>query len=149
MSEDRKNPADAGRDERGRFAPGNPGRKPGMRHAALAALDAIGQEGAEAVMRSVVRAAMEGDMRAADILLRRLWPERKGRAVPFDLSRLETAADVVRAAGDIAHAVATGQLTPEEGQAVAAVIETHRRALETVELEGRISRLEAATKGMT
>ena len=57
---------------------GNPaGRPKGTRHAALLALDAIGAEASKEILTAVVGAAKGGDMRAADILLRRLWPERK------------------------------------------------------------------------
>jgi hypothetical protein len=44
----------------------------------------------------------------------------------------------------VAQAVAGGDLSPEEGQAVGAIIEAQRRALETVELERRIAALEQA-----
>jgi hypothetical protein len=81
--------------------------------------------------------------RAVFALLRRVWPERKGRPVALDLPPLESAADLARALGAIAQAVATGEMTPEEGQAVASVLEVQRRALETVNLEQRIEALEA------
>jgi len=126
---------------------GNPKGKPrGARHAALVALDLIGEAGAAEVMASVVAAAKEGDMRAADLLLRRLWPERKGRPVAFPLPELHTAADMVAALGAVVQAVAHGDLSPEEGQAVAGMVEAHRRAIETVELDQRITALEAQTK---
>lgn len=133
---------------RGRLWPkgvsGNPaGRPRGSRHEALKALDAIGTEGATEVMRSVVKAAREGDMRAAEILLRRLWPERKGRPVALDLPEPNNAAGVAEALAAITRAVAAGELSPEEGQAVAGILETQRRAIETVELESRIAALEA------
>ena len=74
----------AGRWRRGQS--GNPAGKPkGARHAALLALDAVGAGAAGDVMQAVVDAAKGGDMRAADILLRRLWPERKGRPMAMDL----------------------------------------------------------------
>ena len=133
------------RDGRGRFAPGNPGRPKGARHAALLALDAIGAEDAAEVMRAVVEAAKGGDMRAADILLRRLWPERKGRPVNVDLPPLDGAGGIAAALDAVAEAVAAGEVTPEEGQAVAAVLETQRRAIETAELEARIAALETRT----
>lgn len=131
------------RDEKGRFRPGNPGRPKGARHVALVALDAIGSEAAADVLRKVIEEAKAGDMRAAEILMRRLWPEQKGRPVSFALPELRTAADAVQAVGAIAQAVAAGDLTPDEGQAVAAVVETHRRTLETAELVARIEALEA------
>ncbi len=125
-------------------ASGNPaGRPPGARHEALKALDAIGSDGAAEVMRAVVDAAKGGDMRAADILLRRLWPERKGRPVTLDLPALTTAAGVADALAAVATAVAAGEVSPEEGQAVAGILETQRRAIETAELEARIAALEA------
>jgi hypothetical protein len=46
------------------------------------------------------------------------------------------------AIGLVADAVGTGTITPDEGQAVAAVLETKRRAIETVELEARVAALE-------
>ncbi|MBL6082094.1 hypothetical protein JMJ56_29385 [Belnapia sp. T18] len=134
--------------QRGRpFEPGqsgNPAGKPrGTRHKALIALDAIGAEGAEDVLRKVVEDAKAGDMRAAEILLRRVWPERKGRLVEFQLPPIATAADTAKAAAAIVEAVATGDLTPDEAQAVAGVVEVQRRAIETAELAERIAALEA------
>jgi hypothetical protein len=131
------------RDGAGRFMPGNSGRPRGARHAALLALDAIGAENAHEVMQAVVDAARGGDMRAAEILLSRLWPQRKGRPVALDLPALNTAADVTTALAATAAAMAEGTLSPEEAGAVAAVIETQRRAIETLELETRIAALEA------
>ena len=123
---------------------GNPaGRPKGARHAALLALDAIGAEGANEVMAAVVTAAKAGDMRAADILLRRLWPERKGRPAPLDLPPLTSASATAEAVAAVAAAVASGDLSPEEGQAVAAVVETHRKAMETADLAARVAALEA------
>jgi Family of unknown function (DUF5681) len=124
---------------------GNPaGRPKGARHAALLALDAIGAKAGNDIMAAVVAAAKGGDMRAADILLRRLWPERKGRTVMLELPAMRSAADLPAVVGAITGAVAAGDLTPDEGQALAAVVETHRRAIETADLERRLSLLEAA-----
>jgi Family of unknown function (DUF5681) len=131
---------------RGRWKPGasgNPaGKPPGARHAALVALDAIGAEAGTEIMAAVVTAAKGGDMRAADILLRRLWPERKGRPVQMHLPAIMTAGDIVAALGAVADAVAAAELSPEEGAAVAGIFESQRKAIETVELEQRIAALE-------
>jgi hypothetical protein len=131
---------------RGRWQPGasgNPaGKPPGARHAALVALDAIGSEAANDIMAAVVAAAKGGDMRAADILLRRLWPERKGRPVQMDLPAIMAPSDIVAALGAVAAAVAVGELSPQEGAAVAGILEAQRRAVETVEMEARIAALE-------
>ncbi|MFM2149844.1 MAG: hypothetical protein RLZZ187_2150 [Pseudomonadota bacterium] len=127
---------------------GNPsGRPKGARHTALLALDAIGSEGAADALRAVVEAAKGGDMRAADILLRRLWPERKGRAAPLDLPPVRDVADLPDALAAVTAAVAEGDLSPEEGQAVAALLEAQRRVLETADLAARVAALEARTGG--
>jgi hypothetical protein len=127
---------------------GNPaGRPKGSRHAALLHLDALGAEGAADVLKKVLEGAKGGDMRAAEILLRRLWPERKGRTIGMDLPVPESSADLVKATAAIVDAVASGDVTPEEGAAVAAIVETHRRAIETEDLERRLAALEEAQKG--
>jgi hypothetical protein len=77
----------------------------------LIALDAIGAEGAEAIMRSVVQAAQNGDLRAAEIILRRLWPERKGRPIMVDIPPIRSAADLPIAVGAVTEAVAAGELS--------------------------------------
>lgn len=64
------------------------------------------------------------------------------RPVKFDLPPIETASDLVTALGAIAQAVARGELTPSEAQAVSSVLENKRRAFETVELEARLAALE-------
>ena len=43
-------------------------------------------------------------------------------------------------------AVAAGELTPAEAGEVAKLVEAHRRTIETVELEGRLRRLENGQK---
>jgi hypothetical protein len=93
-------------------------------------------------MRAVVAAAKNGDMRAADILLRRLWPERKGRPVQMDLPAITAPTDIVAALGAVADALSAGELSPEECAAVAGILEAQRRALETLDLEQRIAALE-------
>ncbi len=83
-------------------------------------------------------------MAAAKVLLDRVWPARRGRPVRLELPELRTPADLAAALGAVAGAVGRGDLSPEEGGAVAAVLEAQRRAIETMELERRIAALEAA-----
>ena len=70
------------------------------------ALDATGAGATEDVLRAVVGAARAGDLCAAEVLLRRLWPERKGRSVEVALPPVASAADPVPALAAVA--VATG-----------------------------------------
>jgi hypothetical protein len=124
---------------------GNPqGPKPGQRHPAFAALDAMGQENAEALVRKAVELALEnGDIRAIEILLRRVWPERKGRPLQFKLPAMETASDLVKAAAAISNAMSFGIITPDEAAIASTVVEIHRKTLETHEFAARLAAVEA------
>jgi hypothetical protein len=52
----------------------------------------------------------------------------------------------VRALAAVADAMARGLLSAEEAQAAAAVLEHHRKAVETLELERRIAAIENMQK---
>ena len=124
--------------------PGGPGRPVGSRNRATLALDALAEGEGETILRQVMEAAKGGDMRAAEIILGRIWPARKGRLVSLKLPSIKTAQDLVAAVGAVADAVAGGEITADEGQAVAAVLEVKRRALEIVDVIARIEELEKA-----
>ena len=51
---------------------------------------------------------------ALRLAIERIAPVRRGRPVKFDLPSVVNAADVVTAIGGVLHAVASGELTPEE-----------------------------------
>jgi hypothetical protein len=79
------------------------------------------------------------------MVLSRVWPVRRGRPVTLSLPPIKAAVDVVAAAlGAVADAMTAGELTPEEASAVAGVLEAHRRAIETADLDERLRRLEQA-----
>jgi hypothetical protein len=101
---------------------------------------------AEALTRKAIDMAMNGDVVALRLCLERAAPLRKGRPVVVDLPPIDTAKDVVGAVGTIVGAVGDGMLTPEEGQTLASILDTHRRAIETQELETRLATVEAALK---
>jgi hypothetical protein len=127
---------------------GNPRGKPtGSRNKVLLALDAIGAAGAEAVLRKAVEDAKAGDMRAAEMILSRVWPARKGRPVVLELPPVTTAADLPAALAAVTTAVADGTLTPDEGTALATILDAQRRGIETADLEVRLAALEAANNG--
>lgn len=123
--------------------PGGPGRPAGSRNRATLLLDKLAETDGRDILTKTIEAAKGGDLRAADIVLSRVWPVRRGgRPVTFELPSIETASDIVKAVGSVATAVAGGELTPEEGNAVAAILEVKRKAIETTDLETRIQALE-------
>jgi uncharacterized protein DUF5681 len=128
--------------------PGGPGRPAGSRNKATLALDKIAGDAGKAILEKMVEAAKTGDMRAADLVLSRIWPVRKGRPLTLTkpLPSINSAADAVAALGKLTELVGNGDLTTDEGAAVATIIEAKRRAIETVELETRIAALEQERK---
>ena len=131
---------------RGRpFQPGNAGRPKGARNRRTLLAEQIMAEDLESVARAVVAAAKDGDMTAARIILDRLAPVRRGRPVTFDLPAGTDVADLSAAFDVVLHAVAGGQITPEEAASVATLLETRRKAAETAEVVERIAALERRT----
>lgn len=122
---------------------GNPGGRPvGSKHKATLAMEALMEGQAEQLAQAAVDKALEGDSAALRLCLERLFPVRKGRPIQFDLPPVKTAHDILTAQASVLGAVSDGTLTPDEGNTVSGMLETKRRALETVEIEERLSRLE-------
>ena len=118
---------------------GNPrGKLPGQRNKATEMAEELMRKSAEAIMRTVCEAAVAGDMAAARMVVDRLVPIRRGRPVKFDLPK----GDVVEVLTGVVAAVSNGDLSPDEGQSVAAIIEGKRRAIESAEFEERLSAVE-------
>ena len=135
----------------GRFregASGNPtGRRPGSRNRASLVLDALADGEAEAVLEAVARRAREGDLKAAELVLARAWPVRKGRPVVLDLPAVDTASGAAAAFAEVLAALAEGRLTPEEAAAVTALLEAHVRALEAAGRRREHEKMEAFLGG--
>ncbi|MHC1790299.1 DUF5681 domain-containing protein [Solidesulfovibrio sp.] len=126
---------------------GNPkGCPTGSRHKATVAAQALLDGESEALTRKAVELALDGDMTALRLCLERIVPPRKDAPILVDLPPMQSAADIPQAMGAILASAAAGELTPSEAAALAGLVETHRRALETSELEQRITALEQ-TKG--
>ena len=140
MSEIRKSAENSGD---GRFKPGNPGKPKGARSRATLAAEALLDGEAEKLTRVAIDQALEGDTLALRLCLERLVPPRKDRLLTFDLPPIGGAKDHPAVLASVLRAVAGGDLTPSEGQAFAALMEQHRRAIETAEIVGRLEALEA------
>jgi hypothetical protein len=70
-------------------------------------------------------------------------PIKRERSISFEMPPLEGSQGALRAIGTVLEAVGSGAITPSEGQALASLLETHRRTFEVEELEHRIESLEA------
>ena len=136
-----------GKQQGNRFKPGisgNPkGRPSGSRHRATLAAQALLDGEAEALTRVCVEKALEGDGFALKLALERILPPRKDRPVTVDLPTIQTTEDIVKATAKVTEAVGMGTLTPSEGELLSKILDNHRRAVETTELEKRLTALEA------
>jgi len=131
----------------GKFAPGNNigknGRPQGSRNKATLAIEKLLEGEAEALTRKAIELAKDGDMQALRLCMERLCPPRRDSPASVPLPKVETpAADTAKAMASVLEAVAEGDITPSEGTAIAGIIEHHRRAIETTEIEERLRKLE-------
>lgn len=131
------------RDTKGRFARGNAGKRRGTRHRVSLAVEALLDGEAEALTRKAVELALKGDATALRLCLDRISPPRKGRLVSVPgLPAIKAASDVPKAISALLRAVAKGELTTDEADAVAAILSRYVSAVETVAIEERLAALE-------
>jgi hypothetical protein len=140
--------------QRGRpFKPGQSGnldgRPQGSRNRTTLAVEALLEGEAEALTRVCINRAKTGDSTALRIVMERISPPVRERAVMFELTPVTTAADLPVALGSILAAVAAGELSPSEGQALCAMLAAQRQALETVALAERLGELERRLEGVS
>jgi hypothetical protein len=91
----------------------------------------------------VTKAALDGDMQAAKLVLGLLIPVPKDRTVKFDLPPITNASDAEAAIGSVLAAVAAGRLTPGEGDRIVSIIKTKAEAGHMAEVERRLDALES------
>jgi Family of unknown function (DUF5681) len=133
--------------QRGRpFEPGqsgNPnGRPKGARNRVTRAVEAFIEGEAEALADKAVEKALQGDSTMLRALLSTLVPPRRERTVEFELPKIESAADAVKASSAVIAACAAGELSPHEANQIMGLISTHVRTIEVAELEARVAALE-------
>ena len=122
---------------------GNPAGKPkGCRHHATRIAQAFLDGEATALAQKAVELALKGDVTALRICLERLVPPRKEAPVSITLPEVPTTADLPMATQAILQAVADGQLTPSEAQAISGIIADHGKNLELGDLAVRLDALE-------
>ncbi len=123
---------------------GNPaGRPPGSRNRLTVAAEALLEGEADALTRKAIDMALEGDTTALKLCLERIVPQRRSRNVTFATPRIDRVEDLAQAIGAIFQEVAGGRLRLDEGAALVGMLESKRRAMETVDLEKRLRTLEA------
>jgi Family of unknown function (DUF5681) len=122
---------------------GNPAGKPaGARNKATQMVMSLIEGAAKEVATAIIDAAKKGDLAAAKMVLERLAPPVRERAITLKLPETKSIAGIDAAQRTILAAVAKGQLLPAEGTALAGIVDARRRAFDSVEMERRITELE-------
>ena len=134
--------ADGETESGGRFQPGNPGRPKGARNKATLAAELLLDGDAETITSKAIELAKTGDMAAIRLCMDRFCPPRKDRAIPFELPKMERAADAGAAIAAIVAAVADGDLTPIEAGELSKLVENFARVVSVADFEARLDRLE-------
>lgn len=122
---------------------GNPaGRPKGSKNrATLLAMAAMEGE-LDAIVKGIIVAAKKGDMTAARLVIDKLIPAAKDRPISISLPAIVDAAGCSAAQAKIMAAVASGDLLPSEGEALAGLVEHQQRALTTTEFAARLEAIE-------
>ncbi|WP_319241886.1 DUF5681 domain-containing protein [uncultured Propionivibrio sp.] len=139
MNKDRRTPTTAWK----KGQSGNPKGKPrGARNYATRLVMGLLEDGAAEIAKVIVEAAKGGDLAAARLVIERLAPPIRERPIDLSLPDTATAEGISQAQQIILEAVGNGTLLPGEATTLAGIVETRRKALETQELEARITLLE-------
>ena len=119
------------------------GRPKGSRNWATLAAEALLDGEAEALSKKAVELALDGDKAALRLCLERIIPARRSRPVTFNLPETATAEDIVTAHDSLLSAVANGEITPEDAEIIAGLLEAKRKAIEMVELAQEFEAMKA------
>lgn len=107
------------------------------------AIEALLEGQHEALTKAAIDKALEGDTVAMRLCLDRLAPPRKDTPISIELPPVKSAEDTVTASSAVLAAVSTGEITPDEGGRIMALLTAHRSIVEIGDLERRMAALEA------
>ena len=129
---------------RGRpFQPGNTagrGRPAGSRNKVRLAAQELLSEYSEPIVKKWFAMVGQGNSTALRLAIERILPTRK--TVHFRLPKIQSLADLRAAGQAVLQALAKGQLTAEEGDAILKMLNSYRELLESTDLEPRLQALE-------
>jgi hypothetical protein len=129
-----------GRDEKGRFGAGNPGRPPGSKNRTTAVAQALLAEEETELLRKGIELAKAGDVQMLKFLLDRILP--KERLIQIDIPQLDVVEKAVDGMAAINSGIAEGRITPSEGAALSSMIASYARTIEVRQLSNRVEAIE-------
>jgi hypothetical protein len=121
---------------------GNPRGKPrGARNKLTVLAERLTEGDVTAIVKVVSDAALAGDLTAAGMVLARVWPVPKGRRVAFDWPHGLDVAGIGVAFDAVLTAIGAGQITVDEGNQIAGILERKATIMETHDLQKEIAEL--------
>jgi len=127
---------------------GNPsGRPVGALNRSSRVAAALFEGEADAIGRKAIELAKAGDVQAIRLILERLVPPARERALRFDLPAVKAGSDLPVALAAVVAAVASGELLPGEAEKICGLLTAWGSAFEVAALEDRIAALERAKAG--
>jgi hypothetical protein len=135
-------PLPEGRNAKGQFAPGNPGKAPGTRHRTTIAIEALLEGQWEGLTKTAVALALRGDTVALRLCFDRIAPQRRGTSIEIpDFPKVESAADVPRALAALIAAVAAGLLTADEAKPLSEMFTAYVNAVDIVDTAAEVAEI--------
>ena len=126
---------------------GNPaGRPRGARNKRAVLAEHMLEGDTEAIVRTMIERAKEGDMAAVRLCVDRICPRVTDRPAGFELPPLVRAADAPPAMAAIAQALADGDLSAAEAADLGKFVACFVRAFEKADIEKRLVWLETRDK---
>ncbi len=151
MKRDRRNlkgeqPSNNGRcSSTGQFTQGNTygkGRKQGSRNKASDALGQMFLDEHERITRQCVDLGLAGNVPALKLCLERLIPVVRDLPVNITLPTIDSVASASELTGTLLSLVASGAITPSQGEQLSRLTERHLKSLQLSDLEARLAELE-------
>jgi hypothetical protein len=97
---------------------------------------------AEELAAKAIEKARAGDSSMLRILLSRIVPAQRARAVEFELPVIKTLADASAASAAVLAACSGGEISPTEAEVFMGMIATHVSIIEKTDLEARLTAAE-------
>jgi hypothetical protein len=123
---------------------GNPaGRPRGARNRTTRLMETLLEGEAEQLTRVAIGRALAGDPLALKLCLQRLLAPLRSRTIEFDLPPGDgSIATVAERLDATLAAVASGEITPDEAESLARLLQEQRHQIETADIDNRIAKLE-------
>jgi hypothetical protein len=115
-----------------RFKPGNPGRPKGSPNKATAFLAGLTDGDVEAIVKAIIAKARKGDLAAARLVLDRIAPAPRARAVEIDLPEVgqyDGRKAILSGYTAIIEGVSAGRIAPTEALELSELLDKQRQAI--------------------